>query len=304
MTMVLRDIEYFIAIAAEGNVGRAAERLGLSQPALSKSLRRLERSLQTKLVKKVPKGVELTGVGNAFLGRVSSIRLSLDDVAREVADLTPGCTGHLRIGANHFAVDHLLPGTLASLARSSRKITWNVWLAQNDFLDPALRTGTVDFIVSGLPLHPETYTAHESILDDEFVVIAARDHPLARRRAVTIPDLAGYQWALSGTGTYAPLQVERAFQDRSLPPPDVTLRTNAPSLLIHAVASSKLLGFQSRWDVRHGRTRGRVSEIRVKELTWVRRIGVRYRKDAYLPPVARRFIDTLKATAKTIAMER
>ena len=67
MTPGLRDIEYFIAIAKHGNLGRTAETLGLSQPALSKSLRRLESVLQTKLVKKVPKGVELTTVGTAFL---------------------------------------------------------------------------------------------------------------------------------------------------------------------------------------------------------------------------------------------
>jgi len=61
--MELRDIEYFAVVAEHGNLRRAAESLGLSQPALSKSLRRLEKSMAAKLVKRTPKGVELTAVG-------------------------------------------------------------------------------------------------------------------------------------------------------------------------------------------------------------------------------------------------
>ena len=59
----LRDIEYFSEVAERGNVGRAAEALGLSQPALSKSLRRLENSMQAKLVKRLSRGIELTAAG-------------------------------------------------------------------------------------------------------------------------------------------------------------------------------------------------------------------------------------------------
>ena len=68
--MELRDIEYFAVIAEHGHLGRAADVLGLSQPALSKSLRRLEQALQVKLVKRTPKGVELSAEGSVLLLRV------------------------------------------------------------------------------------------------------------------------------------------------------------------------------------------------------------------------------------------
>src|SRR5262245_39212455 len=72
-TMELRDIEYFAVVAEHGNVRRAAEALDLSPPALSKSLRRLEKSVGAKLVKRTPKGVELTDVGVAMVGQVRRI---------------------------------------------------------------------------------------------------------------------------------------------------------------------------------------------------------------------------------------
>ena len=71
----LRDIEYFAAIAEHGQVQKAAAALGLSQPALSKSLRRLEQAMKTRLLKRTPHGIELTSVGSALLSRIRKLRL-------------------------------------------------------------------------------------------------------------------------------------------------------------------------------------------------------------------------------------
>ena len=96
--MELRDIEYFAVIAEHGHLGRAADKLGLSQPALSKSLRRLEQALQVKLVKRTPKGIQLTSEGSVLLLRVRDLRLSLQSLGREIADVSEGRVGQLRIG--------------------------------------------------------------------------------------------------------------------------------------------------------------------------------------------------------------
>ncbi len=72
--MELRDIEYFAVMAEHGNVRRASEALGLSPPALIKSLRRLEQSLQARIFKRTPKGIELTAVGSALHAQVKRIR--------------------------------------------------------------------------------------------------------------------------------------------------------------------------------------------------------------------------------------
>src|SRR5262245_26339494 len=108
-TMDLRDIEYFAVLAEHGQLVRAAEALGLSQPALSLSLRRLEKSAQAKLVRRTPKGVELTDVGAALLTHVERLRLARHDLAREVADLAQGTAGQLRVGTGPATADGFLP---------------------------------------------------------------------------------------------------------------------------------------------------------------------------------------------------
>ena len=96
--MELRDIEYFAVVAEHRHLGRAANALGLSQPALSKSLRRLEQDLQVKLVKRAPKGIELTPEGSVLLLRVRDLRLSLLSLRREITDVGEGRVGQLRVG--------------------------------------------------------------------------------------------------------------------------------------------------------------------------------------------------------------
>src|SRR5438128_1033817 len=121
--MEWRDIEYFAVVAQHGHVGRAAEALRLSQPAVSKSLRRLEAALEVKLFKRTPRGVEVTPEGAALLLRVRGLRLSLQDVAREVKDVSAGLTGHLRVAVGESIAEHLLPTAFEKLLRDAPKVS-------------------------------------------------------------------------------------------------------------------------------------------------------------------------------------
>jgi DNA-binding transcriptional LysR family regulator len=305
MTLGLRDIEYFIAVAEHGNVGRAAVALGLSQPALSKSLRRLEVSMQTKLVKKIPQGIELTTVGKAFLAHVQRIRLSLEDVTHEVTDLTQGRAGHLRIGCGPDMVDLLVQRACQDLLTASPKVTFSIMIGINDALFAALRVGTYDLIVSELPASPDENLVQEYLLDDEFCVFMSAHRRIARQdRATTLADLAQEQWAVTTPNALGRARLMRAFEDSGLAPPKITLETNSPALILAMVASSDLLGFLSKRVVRAASPKLRFAECRVKGKTWPRRVGMSYRKDAYLSPAAKRFSEILKATAKEIAAEQ
>src|SRR5437764_4202543 len=129
--MELRDLEYFAVIAEHGHLGRAADALHLSQPALSKSLRRLEQILDVKLVNRTPKGVELTAEGSMLLLRVRELRLSLRSVAREIADMSEGREGHLRIGVGSPVSEQLLTSAFAALLKDAPRIKLLVSTSDN-----------------------------------------------------------------------------------------------------------------------------------------------------------------------------
>jgi len=300
--MDLRDIEYFAVIAEHRHLGRAAEALGLGQPALSISLRRLEKAADAKLVKRTPKGVELTAVGSALLLHVRRLQLARDDLAREVADLAHGQAGHLRIGASPANSELFLPEVCSTLLMEAPKVMLNIAVLDNDALLPALRKGDLDLVVHHIPQFPLTDLSQELVREDEFVVYCAANHRLAGRKSLSLEDLAQERWASTTTSAYAPWRsLQRAFQDQGLPPPQTTLVSESVMLKLRAVASSDLLGVGVRRNVQAAASQIRLTILPVKHLDWVRPVAVAYRKDASLSPAAKRFIEILQKTAKEIA---
>ena len=302
--MELRDLEYFAVVAEHRNLGRASETLGLSPTALSKSLRRLEKAMQAKLVARTPKGVELTPEGDALLARVRGLRLSLDDVTREVADLSLGRIGHLRIGASPSLIaTKLVEGAFKKLIESAPKVTLTIRVNQTDVTLPALRSGELDLVVSNLPPQPDGDLVHAALVEDDIVVIGSTNHPLAARRAVTIADLGSQRWALTPLNSVIRRRFDQLFESRGFTPPKPALEINSAALKLRLVAASDLLCYLSRWWLQDPALAGRLVEIPAKEMISRRRTGISYRKDAYLSPAAKRFIEILKATAKEIAAE-
>ncbi len=300
--MELRDIEYFTVVAEYGNLGRAAESLGLSQPALSKSLRRLERMLGAKMVKRTAKGVELTTEGSALLLRTRELRVSLQNIQREISDLGQGRVGHVRVGTGPMIVEQLFPGSIMPLLGNSQNTRFRVIVSDNDVMIPALRTGELDVVVN----YPARTMSREGLVEeplyeDEFVVVASMHHRLAGRKRVTLDDLAGAQWALSESSLLAQQKLRRTFVERGLPMPEVMLETRSTGLKRATVASSSLLDFSSRRALEKDAQRAGLRILPVKELTWRRPVSVTYRDGAYLSPAVRRFIETLKTAAKGMA---
>lgn len=298
--MDLRDIEYFAVVAQHSHLGRAAEALGLSQPALSMSLRRLERSAQAKLVKRTPRGVELTAVGAALLLHVSKLRLARDDLAREVADLAHGRSGHLRIGASPSNADLLLPEACSTLLMEAPKVTLNVAVLDNDALLPALHKGDLDIAVTHAQQFSQPGLVLEPIRQDEFVVYCSSSHRLAKRKSVTLEDLAQERWsaAISASGAFGPLRsLREAFEERGLAEPRVVLVSDLVMFRRRVIAASDLVGIAIKGNVAAATQLG-LKILPIKGLKWVRPVAVGYRKDAYLSPAARRFVEILKTTAR------
>ena len=297
--MELRDLEYFAVVAEYGNVRRASEALDLSPPALSKSLRRLEQSMRAKLVERTPKGVDLTPVGLALLTHVQRLRLTLQDVHREAEDLSLGRAGHVRIGVGATTVEDL-PGSCAALLQQAPGLTAQITVGDNDEMLPALRHGDLDLIFNVLPDAPYPGCLQERLFDDLFVVCAAADHPLARRRRIPLAELAREDWTLSVPSVMNVQHIRRVFEANGLPMPRIAVEARPLRLRLQLCASTRLLSFVVRRALRLVAPGLRLKELAVDELKWRRPVGVIYRSESYLSPVAQqliRLLRTLKSDA-------
>ena len=302
--MELRDIEYFAVIAEHGHLGRAADALGLSQPALSKSLRRLEQALQVKLVKRTPKGVELTAEGSVLLVRVRELRLSLQSVAREIADVSQGRVGHLRIGVSAAISERLLSAAFAALLKDAPRTKLIASVSDNDLMVPALCNGELDLIIHYLPLTPLEGVVWEHLYDSEYVVCASAKHRLAGRKQVTLAELAQERWALNELALPAQQRLLEKFRDSGFPPPRVAFQSRSAALRLRTVGSSDLLAIVSRDCIEQATSAATVITLPVEALAWLRPVGVIFRRETYLPPVGRLFIEIIKAMADDMPAPR
>jgi DNA-binding transcriptional LysR family regulator len=294
--MELRDIEYFAMLARHGHLGRAAEALDLSTAAISKSLRRLEAVAGTKLVRRTPKGIDLTAVGQALLQHVRPLRLAHDDTVREVADLASGRAGHIRLGTGPATAETTLPDACARLMMEAPKVSLSTTISNNDQMVPELRNGQLDIIVHFAPQFPLPGLVNETLWQDEHVVVASEHHRLARHRRVTLQDLVEERWSSTAAAAFLTWQsLLRKFEKAALPPPQIVLITESNALRLRTVAQTNLLAFIPKRVIEFAPATLRLTILPVKEVQYIQNVVMLYRKDGYLSPAVLRFIDILKS---------
>ncbi len=294
----LRDLRYFETIAQTGHVGRAAKILFRSQPALTGAVRRLEEALGTALFQRAGRGIRLTAAGEALLTRARALRIASEDAAREIRDLGKGLAGQVRVGFVPTAARFLLPPACAAFLRQAPGVTLKTVIGHDDVLGASLKAGELDVVV-GFGGHADSAISSHEILTDEVVVVAARDHPVFRRRP-RMKDLLGYRWILAGTSVATRQWLEHAFRTRGMPGPAVQVETNLILLLPPLIEQNKLLSFLSR---RHLGRSAKLKEVPLKETTMKRRFAVSYRKDSYLSPAAHRFVELLRTRGRELFQE-
>jgi len=297
--MELRDLEYFVVVAEHGNLGRAADQLGLGQPALSKSLKRLEDALEVRLFRRNANGMELTAEGSLLLSRARDLRHSLRNVAREVSDVSRGHAGHIKIGVGPNANDQFVLAAITELLGTESRITMEVLVSDQDEIIPALHRGEIDVVVNLVYPKPPAGLAYIRLREDECVPCCGLNHRLAGRAHVPLSELNTERWALGEPGLPTNQILHEVLRDHGLDPPRAALQTRLLSLRLQAAASSNLLVYTSKAIALRF---GALQVLPVGELRWQRAVGVLHRKEPYLSPTVRRFIDTLtKVTSAATA---
>ncbi|MFJ4375273.1 LysR family transcriptional regulator [Pseudomonas japonica] len=295
--MDLRDLTYFETIAEIGHLGRAAEKLNRSQPALSKSIQRLEESLGTRLFQRDGRRIKLTDVGELLLARGKQLRLSISETEREVRDFASGLIGNIRLGCAASMAEHLLPQLVEALLARAPELTLSLSIAQDDVLRESLRAGRLDAIICPLLVDDPRFLTYP-IVQDEAVVVASEDHPVFSRPA-QLRDLCAYRWVLAPPTVTARRWIDNAFLSRQLPAPVAQIETNSISLLPRLIARTRLLSFLARETLEHGQGMSRLREVPLAETTMSRTVAVMIRAEGYLPPAVEAMVELLRSDGRS-----
>lgn len=183
--ITLRQLRYFVAIAGSGHFGRAAEMVGVTQPALSMQLRDLETNLGGALVERGPGGARLTDLGREAAERSMSILAAIRDLEEIGRSGAPALSGGLRLGVIPTIAPYLLPGLLTGAAEKYPGLLLSVRETTTENLVDELADGSLDAILASVPLDREDFE-EAAAFDDPFVLAA----PTGSKHATQSPALA------------------------------------------------------------------------------------------------------------------
>lgn len=206
----VRHLRAFVAVAEELNYRKAAQRLHVAQPALSRTIQQLEGEVGARLLDRSTTAVQLTEVGVFLLDRARTILSTLQQAADDVQRLALGQTGEVRVGFNDFAIADFLPPVIHRFRGSYPEVTVKLCDETSPRMLQMVLDGRLDIgFLSGISAPPELDTL--LLREESFVALLPVDHPLARRGALQIADLAQQPFVMGDCAWSVFLQAVEAY---------------------------------------------------------------------------------------------
>jgi DNA-binding transcriptional LysR family regulator len=180
--MELRHLRYFVAVAEEGNFTRAAARLHMQQPPLSQQLQALERELGVRLFNRLPRGVELTAAGAAFLEDSRSALAHVEASSQRARRVASGAIGTLSIGiATSAATQEIVPRVISEFRRRHPGVDLTFVEGNAATLSEAVLARRADVALVRAPVDRAASLRYEKILQEPLLAAIATSHPLVTR---------------------------------------------------------------------------------------------------------------------------
>lgn len=301
--MRVDDLSNFVAVAHAGSLAGAAQKLGATQPTLSKSLARLERAVRATLVERHARGVRLTEAGEAVLRHAESVDLDVRDALAALRDLRQGAAGTVRLGVG-VGIPQALVAAACKPLIDSGNVSLEIIGGMSDSLFNAVSSGEADFAIVGVRPPEGARLEFKPLFRDPMVAVAHRSHPLVSARAVSWETLSAQRWIVANVGTMTRAWFERQFRSRGIAPPKriVGLRGYPMAYDLGISISALLLVPASipRW----GRDFLDYAETR-RPADWKsdRVVGILARAGGYVGPAARKLMDGVAACARRMFRE-
>lgn len=290
--MKLEQLQHLIAIVEHGSLRSAARRLGLPQPALTRSVRNLERELGADLFARQTTGMVLTAEGVRFHRRACAIANEARRAREEIQQPGPDYEATVSVALSIMPHLGMLPDALPVFRRAYPKVKLTLTESLLPAVEGALRDGSLDFYLGALPrLKPAPGLAMQHLCDNTRVVVCRKGHPLSK--ATTLKALVDADWAATAIDHNAEDDLAGLFSAYGLSPPRVMLQAQSALSVQVALARTDLLAMLPRQWMSFGMTRDVLDVIPVCEILPAPAIVLVHRPDLPLSPPSEFFCDVL-----------
>jgi DNA-binding transcriptional LysR family regulator len=300
MTVDHRGLNAFLAIARLGSVGAAASTLSLTQPAVSRTLRKLEHDLGVQLFLRHSTGMELTAFGQSLLPHATLLETGLHRALEEIDLLRGASKGSARVGILPSLVPDILPAVLNKVRAKLPGIQLHIVEAPNHQLVRALLRGEIDFALAAAPPEPaEDGIRVTPLVNDEICIVTRAAHPIAKKKSPTQKDLREYSWALQERGGLIWRRFQTLFASANLDLPPVMLTANSVQTLKSVIISSDLITMLPLISIRSEEKNKVLRPVALSAARWKRQLAVLRRSNGpMLPAVSQVLTEFRKAVTE------
>lgn len=292
--MDIRQLRYFLAIAKEGQITRAAKALNMEQPPLSRQLKLMEQELNVTLFDRNGKGLKLTHAGELLRQKAESLLHQFNETLKEVKELDEGIQGMLSIGSVVSCIS-LLPQSIEIFRERYPLVTFKIWEGDHYLLGEQLEKRAIELIIARLPFEAPNPSESYSVLhlpSDPFVaVIPGKWGPDQANGTINMRELADFPFLTLKTDKTTGMhdKVVKEFRNHGLAP-RIICECSSVAIIISLVAA----GIGATILPKSVMTSFPISVIRmlaIADADFRSDVGILWLKDRYLSKSAQHFID-------------
>ena len=296
----LRHLQLMVALDQFRHLGRTAEFLSVSQPAVSKMLTEVENMFDLVLFDRSTRGTEPTTSGKAIVRFARSVLAEYERTRDEITAVASGAAGRTRVGSMVVAMPVLLAGAVKLLKQRSAQATVLVEEGDLTHLLPKLRLGELDMFVGRLePGYAAPDLVTEALFNEPMVVVVKRGHALTRKKTPGWSDLAGMPCVLPPPWASLRVKIEQTFYRYGLNPPVDIVETSSFLALSTFVKERDAAGFLARSVGLHFQKEGLLAVLPIEVPIELPPIGLITMRGRRLTPSSEQLMDCLRLSARS-----
>lgn len=300
--MDLRQLEYFLAAVEQRSLGRAAEVMNISQPAISKAIRRLELQLGVTLLDRLPRGVDPTHYGDVLALRGAAIRHALNRVELELQAMKSGHTGRVFVGVGSSMRLKLLPEALLRVRADHPRVEFKVVSKLHDGLLPDVKRGDIEFALCQLAAPDvDEDLAEIPLYADRMCPTVRKGHPLLTKKDLTPADCLDYDWILPAPEHLGHRRLDAIFHGLGLPSPKPAIESESTLFSMALVKRCDMISWHPTQVI--DENAADVAAIPLPEIAMHRKVGIVHRKDLQVSTPTRLLIEQLQAVSREMIAE-
>lgn len=287
--MTLRHLKIFLVVCEQDSITKAAEKLYISQPAVSNSVKELEDYYGIKLFDRISKRLILTEAGKRVLEYATHIVSLFDEMESNIHDLDK--MGKLNIGSSMTIGTNFMPNFVRRFKDLFPQTDIRVIIDSSDVIEKKIQRGELDFGLIESVVHLESIIS-ETFMDDELAIICNPTHPFCNK-TVNIKDFIGEPFLLREKGSGARELFDDVLTSQGFSITPIWESTNTQAL-VNAAANGLGISVLPYILIKEELVCGKIGSFKVDGLKFKRKFNIIYHKNKYLTSTAKAFIDMCK----------